>query len=369
MSFAALLVFCLLTIGLMWRQDDCSKDDYPPLPDRVEGSVFLRVEPDVGSGSCSCDYEHHGLGPQHVREHDSNGGPMIDTTDSTSGEEQEHNHDSDIDLTTDDATSSDWAPTVLVLSPIKDAAGHMERFFDNLRTLDYPHSRLSLAMLESDSSDDTAGVVRRALPELRQEFRRVELFQRDFNYHIAHALRHKESSQFERRCVLARSRNYLLSRALQDEEWVLWIDSDLRSFPSDVIQQLLAADKNIIVPNCVLYWTPRNGPRTKITYDLNSFRHGKQSGSPLSQEEPVLFEGYGKTHNIYLDKLRDEGDVVPIDSVGGTMLLIKADLHREGLIFPPFVFRQRVETEGLAAMATAMGHGIFAMPNLEVFHL
>ena len=43
------------------------------------------------------------------------------------------------------------------------------------------------------------------------------------------------------------------------------VDSDLESYPPDIIQRLLAADKQIIVPNCVM--TP--GGRS---YDLNSWR-------------------------------------------------------------------------------------------------
>ena len=44
---------------------------------------------------------------------------------------------------------------------------------------------------------------------------------------------------------------------------------------------------------------------------------------------------------MYLHKLRAAGDIVEIDSVGGAMLLIRADLHREGLVFPSYPFRGR----------------------------
>jgi mannan polymerase complexes MNN9 subunit len=50
------------------------------------------------------------------------------------------------------------------------------------------------------------------------------------------------------------------------------------------------------------------------------------------------------------------------------MLLIKADAHREGLTFPPYVYNKRIETEGLAAMARSMGIKSWGMPHVEIMH-
>lgn len=85
-----------------------------------------------------------------------------------------------------------------------------------------------------------------------------------------------------------------------------------------------------------------------------------------------------------MDDLRSEGDLIRLDSVGGTMLLVRADLHRDGLIFPPFLYGKRsalirednflspsageIETEGLGVMAHDMGYECWGMPNLEVLH-
>ena len=85
----------------------------------------------------------------------------------------------------------------------------------------------------------------------------------------------------------------------------------------------------------------------------------------------LLVEGYRPTGNLPLSKLRGDGNVtrvVELDGVGGAMLLIRADLHREGLVFPPAPYRRRIETEGLAMMARDMGHRAWGMPNLEVVH-
>ena len=61
---------------------------------------------------------------------------------------------------------------------------------------------------------------------------------------------------------------------------------------------------------------------------------------------------------------------MPLDAVGGTMLLVRADVHRDGLVFPCYpyglqiprirppgmnVWYGEIETEGLGIMAGDMG--------------
>ncbi|HPL26867.1 MAG TPA: glycosyltransferase, group 2 family protein, partial [Anaerolineae bacterium] len=74
--------------------------------------------------------------------------------------------------------------------------------------------------------------------------------------------------------------------------------------------------------------------------------------------------GYGR---LYLSDLRQH-ELVEVDAVGGTMLLVRADAHREGLIFPTVPYRYLIETEGLAAMARDMGYRSWGLPNLEIWH-
>eukprot|EP01047_Picozoa_sp_COSAG01_P092596 COSAG01_NODE_23936_length_796_cov_1.591105_1_plen_126_part_10 len=46
-------------------------------------------------------------------------------------------------------------------------------------------------------------------------------------------------------------RNWLVVTALRDEEWALWLDADLWSYPPDLVQQMVATDKDFVVPHCV----------------------------------------------------------------------------------------------------------------------
>ena len=164
--------------------------------------------------------------------------------------------------------------------------------------------------------------------------------------------------QLARRAVLARSRNHLLFHALDDEDWVLWLDVDVIRFPRNIIERLLAYGKDILHPHCVKV---NGGP----SFDLNAW------------------QDKGRVH---MHDLRGQDELVRLDAVGGTMLLVRADCHRDGLIFPPFLYGRRhpnarkrsdiclpdqegeIETEGLAIMASDMNLQCWGLPNLEIVH-
>jgi len=153
-------------------------------------------------------------------------------------------------------------PTILLLSPVKNAAKHIGRFLALLDGLSYPKSRISLGIMDSDSDDKPSAAQRATvreltasgqldfdpdsaawahtgtlytllerLPALRSQFRAVRVFQHNFGVAIQ-GDRHAVSFQLQRRAALARSRNHLLSSALRDEQWVLWADSDVAEIPT-----------------------------------------------------------------------------------------------------------------------------------------
>lgn len=107
-------------------------------------------------------------------------------------------------------------PTVLILSPVKNARRHFKRYFRYLRDMDYPKHKISLGFLESDSEDqDEEGVgtyeeLLQRKPFLEKEYRRVTLAQKHYGFLLKKA-RHDRRVQLIRRSILARSRNYLLN--------------------------------------------------------------------------------------------------------------------------------------------------------------
>lgn len=240
---------------------------------------------------------------------------------------------------------------VLILTPVKDAAKFLPGYVAGLETLTYPARLISVGLLEGDSTDATPRALARYRPRLARRFRRAGVWTKDFGYRLPGGTpRWAPHVQVQRRSVIARSRNHLLLHALDDEDWVLWLDVDVVEYPPDVIERLLAPGKHIVTPNCVLEW---GGP----SFDRNAWRdHGR----------------------VHLDDLRGAGELVRLDAVGGTMLLVRADLHRDGLVFPAFPYGRanplarpgapELDTEGLGIMARDLGHHCWGMPRLEIRH-
>ncbi len=178
---------------------------------------------------------------------------------------------------------------------------------------------------------------------------------------------HDIDFQVTRRKHLAKARNRLLFAGLRDEKWVLWLDVDLRYIPPDLVQQLIAVQKHIVVPSCV--YVQENG--NVDIYDRNTWKETNRSLAYQADKDKgyVMLEGYGESMRDNLLNFRPEGHMyVDVDGVGGTALLVYADCHRRGLIFPPFPYSHHLETEALGKMARDMGFEVVGLPFLEVFH-
>jgi glycosyltransferase involved in cell wall biosynthesis len=246
--------------------------------------------------------------------------------------------------------------TVLILTPVKDAAAYLPRYFELLDNLTFDHRRISVAMLESDSTDATGSLIEEQSERLQKDFAGFQFFKRDYKFQLPDGIARWDAGfQLLRRTILARARNQLLFRALGDQDWVLWLDVDLTDYPADLIEQLLSHERDILHPNCV------REPGGQ-SFDLNAWKD------------------QGRQH---MHDLRGSNGPVRIDSVGGTVLLVRADLHRDGLVFPAYkyglesgVIRQQhplwgkgeIETEGFAAMARDMGLQCWGLPDMEVIH-
>jgi hypothetical protein len=283
------------------------------------------------------------------------------------------NEDERAEITTKGATDSTAAPhsklrpwsaktprrKILILTPLKDAADLATDYCRRLSRLSYAPNLLSVGLLESDSGDETYAAFDQALSTLRPNWRRVCLWKHDYRYKIPQGYtRWEPAVQPARRRILAQSRNELLKRTLNDEDWVLWLDADVVDYPLDIIEQLLSYGKDILHPHCVLDYGGR-------TFDRNAWRaHG----------------------HVHMERLRGLELLAPLDAVGGTLLFIRADLHRRGLIFPDAPYGKgnpriratgecydpeepgELETEGLGIMASDMNVQCWGLPNLEILH-
>ncbi|PIA16542.1 hypothetical protein COEREDRAFT_42615 [Coemansia reversa NRRL 1564] len=269
--------------------------------------------------------------------------------------------------------------SVLILTPVKNNAKHLARYFSLLDKLEYPRDRISIAFLVSDSIDATQNMLLESQRWYQEQgpkemrFRRFDIYRQDFFYNLPRGQRHSRNRQQERRTVIARARNYLWTRALENEQWVLWMDGDLEHYPTTILRDLMAYDKDIIVPNCLLRRGKINGRWDEIVYDRNVWQETEKSRETIAKldKDVFLLEGYKSliTHRRYLDDFSENDTIVPLDGVGGTFTLVKADVHRSGVVFPIWLFEHQVETEGFAKLAKANGFGVYGLPYYYIRHI
>ena len=272
---------------------------------------------------------------------------------------------------------------VLILTPM---ARFYQEYWDNLMKLDYPHDLISLGFILPKSKEGNAAtaalqaqVTKTQKGPPNDRFRSVVIERQDFDPPLIsqdEGERHKMENQKVRRASMSRARNSLLFTTLGVEtSWVLWLDADIVETPPSLIQDLAAHDKPLIVPNCYQrYIDPETGKPAERPYDFNSWQDSPTAQEIASKMDPddIILEGYREMATYrslmaYMADRSDEKDVeVPLDGVGGTALLVKADVHRDGAMFPPFAFYNLIETEGFAKMAKRLGWAATGLPNYKV---
>lgn len=149
---------------------------------------------------------------------------------------------------------------ILILSPLRDAAFYLPKYFELIAQLTYPHDLIDLAFLVSDSTDDTLAVLAAELdrvqskpdPTLGGPFRSAVIIKKDFGVDTPQDVesRHAFTYQGVRRKALGKARNFLLSAALKpDHAWVYWRDVDIVEHPTNIIEDFVKHDKDILVPS------------------------------------------------------------------------------------------------------------------------
>lgn len=273
--------------------------------------------------------------------------------------------------------------TVLILTPL---ARFYQEYWDNLLKLTYPHELITLGFIIPKTREGNAAtsalqeqITKTQTGPERKRFGSIIIERQDFDPSIAsqdESERHKMGNQKVRRAAMSRARNSLLFTTLGPHtSWVLWLDSDIIESPPTLIQDLAAHDKPIIVPNCFQrYVDPDDKKLKERPYDFNSWQDSVQAqelGAKMGPDE-ILLEGYAEmaTYRTLMAYQVTEGgdrdEEIDLDGVGGTALLVKAEVHRDGAMFPAFPFYHLIETEGFAKMARRLGWKATGLPNYKV---
>lgn len=147
---------------------------------------------------------------------------------------------------------------VLIVTPLRDAAPYIEKYFDLLTGLTYPHRLIDLAFLVGDSTDDTLAVLAAELDRIQKNpnedipFNSALIVEKDFGVITGQTVeeRHSFKAQGPRRMAMGKARNYLLATALKpDHSWVYWRDVDIVDSPKKILEDMIAHDRDIIVPS------------------------------------------------------------------------------------------------------------------------
>ncbi|OJD11605.1 hypothetical protein ACJ73_09508 [Blastomyces percursus] len=285
-----------------------------------------------------------------------------------------------IKSTTKAATNNE---RVLIVTPLRDAAPYLPKYFDLVSELTYPHHLIDLAFLISDTVDDTMAILAAELERIQKTqktaFRSAKIIQKDFGVDLSMEVHEKHSfeAQGPRRKAIAKARNFLLSAALKpDHSWVYWRDVDIVDSPKRIIEDFVAHDKDILVPN-IWFHRYRNGRDIEGRFDYNSWIESEK-GLKLAaslDKDTILAEGYkefdtGRKYLVGIGDWRNNKDEeVELDGIGGVNIIVKADVHRAGINFPCYAFENQAETEGFAKMAKRAGYQVVGLPNYVVWHI
>lgn len=276
---------------------------------------------------------------------------------------------------------------VLILTPL---ARFYDGYWSNLLSLTYPRNLVELGfIIPSNAQGDQAlkqleaAVKKVQTGPATNRFAKISILRQDTasldsqNEKDRHAL----SAQKRRRSLMSLARNSLLFTTIGPQtSWVLWLDSDIVESPPTLIQDMAAHDRDLIVANCYQrYVDPTKGPSIR-PYDFNSWQDSEKAMEMAAEmgEDDILVEGYAEVatyralmaymYDMESTAAKDPHLEVPLDGVGGTALLVKAEVHRDGAMFPPFPFYNLIETEGFAKMAKRLGYQPWGLPNYLVYH-
>ncbi|TAQ88350.1 hypothetical protein B7494_g3327 [Chlorociboria aeruginascens] len=263
-----------------------------------------------------------------------------------------HYHMNNVTSTSDPVGNRE---TILILTPL---ARFYQEYWDNLLKLTYPHELITLGFIIPKNKEGNAATA--ALQEQitktqkngpeKKRFASIIIERQDFDPPLAsqsEAERHKMENQKVRRAAMSRARNSLLFTTLgPSTSWVLWLDSDIVETPTTLIQDLASHDKAIIVPNCFQrYMDPKTKKMSERPYDFNSWQDSdtaRKLGDTLGRDD-ILLEGYAEmaTYRTLMAKMdTEDGGVeqeISLDGVGGTALLVKAEVYHYNDFFHPSI--------------------------------
>jgi hypothetical protein len=237
-------------------------------------------------------------------------------------------------------------------------------FMDLLASTKLNLTAASLGFLTSFSSElEGMKAASRRLP-----FSRVTLLQsQDAEAGVEYKDRHKPEIQLERRSALATVRNRLMLSALRDEKHIVWLDADVVELSNQLIQTMIHHSETKENASIITALCHQN---QQDNYDKNAWKMNNLNILNAIQDEDREFalRELEVSRMMLPQIIKDTGDddLLPVDSVGGTVLYMRAHIVKQGVVFPFLnmvgtTWNQAgwigVETEGLCYLAKALKGG------------
>nr|AAL32468.1 Mnn9p [Yarrowia lipolytica] len=271
---------------------------------------------------------------------------------------------------------------VLILTPL---ARFYDEYWENLVALSYPHDLISLGFIVPRSKRPTgAEKLDRAVAKTQKgkdKFSKVTILRQEAEDALAFTFGKGPTrdvcAEGPAKCHVSGSKLTVpVHQWPRHMQGILWLNSNVVETPHTLIQDMTKHDKDVLVANCYQRYTNDQGKPDVRPYDYNSWVESQQGIKMAESMSPddIILEGYGEmaTYRLLMAKIYNaDGDIheeIALDGVGGTALLVKSEVHRDGAMFPPFPFYHLIETEGFAKMAKRLGYKPYGLPNYLVYH-
>ena len=273
---------------------------------------------------------------------------------------------------------------VLILTPLQ---SFDQRYWDNILQLTYPRELIELGFIipRTKTGEDALKLLEVAIKNVQsdkknQRFAKVTILKQDSESFekLKEKERHALNVQKDRRAAMALARNELLFSTIGPHtSWVLWLDADIIETPMTLIQDMTAHDKAVLAANVYQrYYNEENKENAIRPYDFNNWQEsdtGREIAAGMQPDE-IIVEGYAEiaTYRPLMAHFYNTNNPISeemvLDGVGGGCTLVKAEVHRDGAMFPSFPFYHLIETEGFAKMAKRLNYEVFGLPNYLVYH-
>ena len=211
--------------------------------------------------------------------------------------------------------------SVLIGIPVHNCSPWLQRTLDSLDSLDYPKDRLRIVFLYGNSIDETLDILR----DYVSHNSRAEVYKEPIDEGLQRARDHLGAYLFND-----------FKEVLRDEDYFLYLSSEIVKIPSNLLKELIRVNSDIIAP---YVWTEDK----KYYYDTWHFRC---NGYRFHPNDPP---GKNCTTPIY------------VDTVGGCVL-IRENVFRSIPFSNPYPLLQFCES------ARKVGYKVLACPYLEVEH-